>query len=205
MITIIIADHFKKGMKSLGCVGLMPFNKRQNLFQQQYKAIRSVFPTSKIVYIYGFDGKRFTSFLKKQSIQNLVSIYNGLYSKHNHGYSLSLAINKVKQHDDCLIVFGYEPIDKNVLKNIKKTKHSTAIIEPDKESNIGCILDHDTNKINHMFFGLENYLSNIYLLKKEELTILQNIAIDKEIDNMFLFEIMNQVISNNGTLTPTVI
>lgn len=205
MITIVIADHFKKGMKSLGCVGLMPFNQRQNLFQHQYKTIRSVFPTTKIVYIYGFDGKRFSTFIKKQPVENMVSVYNGLYHKHNHGYSLALALNKIGRSQDCLILFGYDPIDKSTLKNIAASKWSTAVIEPQKESNIGCILDPESNKINHIFFGLDNYISNIYMLKQQELAILQNIANNKNIDNMFMFEIMNYIISDNGHLTPMVI
>lgn len=205
MITIVIADHFKKGMKSLGCVGLTEVTQKQNLFQQQYKSIRSVFPKSKIVYIYGFDGKRFSSFLKKQPLNNLVSIYNGLYSKHSHGYSLSLGLDKINNEDSCLIVFGYEPIDKTLLKNIKNAKRSVAIIDSKKESNVGCVLDHEENKINHIFFGLENYISNIYMLKKQELKILRDVYRSKQIDNMFLFEIMNNVIANNGTLTPMVI
>ena len=206
MITIIIADSFKKGSKAAGCCGLVSFGKKQNLFQQQRKAIKSIFPKSKIIYVYGFDHKKFSTFIKKNPIESDTQpVFNSLYSKHSEGYSLSLALKEITTDEDCLVLFGYEPVDKDHLKHIKNTKHSIAFINRDNRTNLGCILDNNSKKINHIFFGLDNYIANTYFLKKNEIKILREVIKHNSIHNMFLFEIINSIISRNGTLFPMVI
>jgi len=205
MIVIILADSYKKGSKSNGCCGLIPFGKNQNLIQQQHRAIKSIFPKSKIVYVYGFDGKKFGSYIKKHPLVDTKTVFNENHSKHSEGHSLSLALEEVDQDQDCLIVFGYDPLDKDELNHIKSTKRSTALLGRHNKTNLGCIVDRSANIINHIFFGLDNYISNTYFLKKTEVQILKQILQTSNTNNMFLFEIINSVISKNGILTPMVI
>lgn len=205
MIAIILADSYKKGNKSSGCSGLIPFGKNQNLIQQQHKAIKSVFPKSKIIYVYGFDGKKFSSYIKRYPLSDTQIVFNENYAKHSEGYSLSLALEEVENDQDCLIVFGYDPLDTDQLNHIKSTKKSTALLGRHNKTNLGCVLDSSSNTIHHIFFGLDNYISNTYFLKKLEMQILKQILKTGAANNMFLFEVMNSVISRNGILTSTVI
>lgn len=201
MITIIIADSFKKGMKSRGCVGLLPYNKKNNLFQQQRDSIRDVFPRSDIIYIYGFDAKRFNSFIEDNNETNSAQyILNNQYSEYSHGHSLYLAKDRIAQSDECLILLGYEPISAKTIKAAKKTKKSSVLLDTKNQSKLGCVLDHNTKIISHIFFDLDNHISDIYLLKKPEIDILTECLEHEKIHNMFLFEIMNNIISRKGKL-----
>jgi choline kinase len=201
MITIIIADGFKKGMKSRGCVGLLPYNKKNNLFEQQRDSILGVFPRSDIVYIYGFDAKRFGGFIEDTGETGSTQyILNSEYSEYNHGHSLYLAKDRIAQSDECLILLGYEPVSTKIIKAAKKTKKSSVLLDTKNQSKLGCVLDNNTKIISHIFFDLDNHISDIYLLKKPEINILIECLEHEKIHNMFLFEIMNNIIARKGKL-----
>jgi choline kinase len=201
MITIIIGDHFKKGMKSQGCAGLIPYNKKYNLLQQQCSVISGVFPKTDILYIYGFDAKRFNYFIEDNHIKNTTYILNKEYNDYSHGHSLYLAKNHIVNCDECLILLGYDPISVGDIKRTKKIKHSSALLDHKNKSRLGCIVDKKNGYISNIFFDLENYISNIYLLKKPEISILKEVLDSGDkVHNMFLFEIMNSIISHEGRL-----
>jgi hypothetical protein len=201
MITIILADHFKKGMKTQGCVGLLPYDKNKNLFQQQHTSIRSIFPRTSIRYVYGFDYQKFDSFIVDNKYSNIQYILNTNYSG-GDGYGLSLVKDEIINHKECLIMHGYEPLSTKKMDLIKKHKKSLALIDDDTQSKLGCIIDPISSTIKHIFFDLDNYISNIYLLKEEEIKILTQLLKDKKTYNMFLFEIVNSIIENNGKIEP---
>jgi hypothetical protein len=205
MIVIIIADNFKKGMKSQGCVGLLPYNKKNNLFQQQCESIKSVFPKANILYIYGFDSKRFILFTSTAKISHVDPIINNDYYKYNHGHSLSLIEPRLSKEEECMVLLGYDPLNNKHILPLKKRKVSTALIAKKTESKIGCIIDSQTQKINHIFFDLDNPMLNIYLLKKPELQLLCKSLNQENIKNMFLFEIINNIILNNGNIEALVV
>lgn len=200
MKVIIIADSFKKGMKSRGCAGLLPYNKKNNLLQQQFETVRNIFPKSDIVYIYGFDSKRFNNFTEDLGATNIQYVQNKNYDVFNHGHSLSLVKNNIAASDECLILLGYDPILPKTIDKVKKSRKSSVIVDPKNKSKLGCIFDQTTRSISHIFFDLENSVSDIYFLKKPEIDILCNILEDQQIHNMFLFEIMNSIISRKGKL-----
>lgn len=201
MITIIIADNFKKGMKSRGCAGLLPYNRKSNLFQQQYDSIKSVFPKSDILYVYGFDAKKFDAFMEDKSDHYApYTIKNNKYANYNHGYSLYLAKDAISQASECLILLGYEPISSKTIRMAKRTKQSSVLLDDSGDSKLGCILDQNSGSVSHIFFDLDNHISDIYLLKKPEIRILTSLLENSNIYNMFLFEIMNNIISQNGKL-----
>ena len=71
MNIIILGDKYQKRMKSRGCVGLIKYNNK-NIISHQYKTLHSIFPNANIIYVYGFDNKRFISYINK----NILILYN---------------------------------------------------------------------------------------------------------------------------------
>jgi hypothetical protein len=195
MITIIIADNFKKGMKSQGCVGLLPFKKRSNLLEQQKKIINKVFPQTDIYYIYGFDAKRLNSYISNND--GIHYVYNQYYETVGQAYGLGLLQKQLSKHDECLLLLGYDPIKEDHLKSLKKSKKSSSVVDPDNETKLGCILYKDNN-IQHIFFDLENPICDMYLLKQKETSVLCDILKEKNTQSMFLFEIINSIIHRGG-------
>lgn len=197
MIALIIADSFKKGMKSQGCAGLLKHSSKETLLQQQYRTIKAVFPKSKIVYVYGFDSKKLSMVLKDK-YSNICSVYNHKYEEYNHGYSLYKSKHLLSGHNKCLITLGYDPIDKHILKNLKQSKGSSAALVDDN-TKLGCIM-HNDGTIHHIFYDLHNQIGDTYMIHKNEINILLGLLNDQSTHNMFLFELMNKVINHNGTI-----
>ena len=202
MITIILADHFKKGMKSQGCSGLIPYDHKKNLFQQQYKAIRDEFPKSNILYVYGFDHKKFNTFVDGKKYKNIQYVLNPNHLNNTgNGYGLSLVKDKLSDDKECLILLGYEPFANKEIKSIKKQKSSCVVVDKKRKSKLGCVIDESSNSIKHIFFDLDNYVSNVYMLKQPEIIKMVDLLSDPKTHNMFLFEIMNGIITQGGRLS----
>jgi CTP:phosphocholine cytidylyltransferase-like protein len=199
MIALIIADSFKRGMKSQGCAGLLKYSNKEILLQQQYRVLKSVFPRCKIVYVYGFDSKKLKEIIGTKH-KNIHSIYNAEYSLYNHGYSLYKASSLIRAHNKCLVVPGYDPIDKGVLMKLKHTNASSVALIDKPEPKLGCVFDHQTGKVHHIFYDLHNQISDTYMIHEDEINILSQLLDDPITHNRFLFEIMNDIINNNGQI-----
>jgi choline kinase len=196
---IIIGDKFQKRMKSQGCVGLINI-KNKPLLQHQYDNIKRFFPEANIVYIYGFQNKKFDNFINSHSIKNNITvIYNPDYEKYNHGYSLCLAKNFL--NTECCILFGDNTLEPSVLKNFNNNNNSQVFINQKNQYSLGCILSN--NKIDNIAYDLDkNYISNIYYLSSKHATLIQKMITNSKYYNYFMFEFINKLIDNNETILP---
>lgn len=199
MNIIILADKYQKRMKSRGCVGLIKFNNK-NIITHQYKLFKNKFPNANIIYIYGFDNKRFTSYINKNLLTypNMTLIYNHNYDKYNNVYSLSLAKNYLNQ--DCLILFGEHIIKNNLFDNFKHTDESQVFINPAIKTRLGCVINHHT--IENISYDLDNYLSEIYFVSKHQIETFKNLITNPAHSNHFIFEIINKMIDTNQKIIP---
>jgi CTP:phosphocholine cytidylyltransferase-like protein len=202
MNIIILADKYQKRMKSKGCVGLIRCNKL-NLIETQMKYLKAKFKNANIVYVYGFDGKKLLSYLTKNSLisNDLSLIYNEAYDKFNNAYSLSLA--KEYLNDDCLILFGDNPIGARIFNKFNAETLSQIFIAPQLRNRIGCIIQE--NRIENICFDLDNYLYDIYYLKQNDAMLLKEMLDDDSIKNYFVFELINQLISKNIPFQPFIL
>lgn len=198
MIALIIADSFKRGMKSQGCPGLLKYSHKETLLQQQYRVIKSVFPKCKIIYIYGFDSRKL-SHIVKTKYRNIHGIYNHEYSMYNHGYSLYKAASFIREQNKCLIMPGYDPLDKSILLKFKEAKSSSVALIDREEPKLGCVMDN-SDKVQHIFYDLHNQISDICMMYRNEMSILSDILEDSSTHNMFLFELINNIITKHGEI-----
>lgn len=189
MNIIILADRYKKGMKSKGCVGLIPCNKKENIFQKQYKEIKLHSKNTNIVYVIGFESKKFLNFLKRSNTNYDINlIHNKLYQNRNVGFSLYLIREFL--NDDCLILDGNIMISSSVLSDLTKNNNSKILIGSNT-GNIGCVI---SNHIIHTLnIDLDNKIYDAYYLSKQASKSLANI-LDADHFNSFLFELINKVI-----------
>jgi CTP:phosphocholine cytidylyltransferase-like protein len=198
MNIIIIGDKPQKNMKSRGCVGLIKYNKINTLLENQYIILKSLFPRSKIVYIYGFDSKKFEEYLD-QNNKKIIPIYNQDYYKCNSGLSLSLAKNFLK--DSCLIINGNSILNKKIFESFKPNNISQVFVNQNKKiSDIGCIISN--SKIENFSLDLTNNIYNIYYLSRKDSHILYNIVSNKKHNNHFVFELLNKMIDVGVCFSP---
>lgn len=201
MNCVILGDKYFKGMKSKGCCGLIRVNKKYNILENQYHILKSVFPNINIIYVYGFEEKRFIDFVSKKTFEiNLIQNIN--YNKYNQCYSLYLAKNFLSENT--IIVDGYSILNKTMIKKINNKNESQILISKkiDKQDIPGCIIVDEY--IKNFSFDLDNTIKSIYYLNKISSNTLQNM-LNKDTYNYFIFELLNKIIDKKQLLKPVMI
>lgn len=196
---IILADKYIKGMKSKGGTGLVKVNSRYNLFETQHKIITKNFKNSKIIYVYGFDGKKMAHFFDKKKYSNVIPIYNENYEKYNNTYSLSLAQKYMDK--DFFVLFGYSIFKKEIFQNFNKT-YSQIFVNNKTKNHIGCVINE--NSVNHICFDLTNYIMDIYYISKKDSPLMKELTTISKYKNCFIFEILNKMIDLGIDIKPTI-
>lgn len=194
MNCIIIADKYVKGMKSKGCYGLIPVNKKHNLFELQHKTIKKIFPRSKIIYVYGFESKKIKNNLLNK-YQDVIGIENTEYESSGFVQSLRCASNYLDEN--CLIFFGDLIIKTDMFKEFDRSR-CHIYLNKNHPTNLGCILDKKHN-VQNISYGLDNYLSNIYYISKRDVENFSYYINNNKYRNYFLFEIINKMIDQGVT------
>lgn len=198
MNCIIIADRYAKGMKSKGCYGLIKINHKANLFETQYRAIKKVFPRSKIIYVYGFENKKIQRYFNK-NYQDVIAIENKAYNETGFVNSIRCASDYLDQN--CLIFFGDLAIKPEMFKDFNRQKAHIYISKKNHNS-LGCIIDND--KINNIAYGLDNYLLNMYYINKKNIETFSYYINENKLKNYFLFEIINKMIDQGVEFLPSI-
>lgn len=191
MNIILLGDKFQKRMKSKGCPALLDYNKKP-LFDYQYNTIRSVFSDDKIIYVYGFEAKKFENYTKENyhKYTNLDIVYNRNYESYNTASSLHAAKNFL--NTDCLIIFGDIVIKKNIFNNFDKSCGSQAFLSFHNNYKLGCNISN--NCLSNIDYDLDNYIYNIYYIQNQHIRYLHDMVIDENNFNCFIFELINKLI-----------
>lgn len=194
MNCIILGDKYQQGMKSKGCAGLININKKTNILSNQYQTLKLLFKHINIVYIYGFDNKKFMDFVNSSSM-DIQTKFNSQYNVYNHAFSLSLA-KDLLEDDNLLIIDGYQKLNKNIFKKFDENNGSQIFVKASNEQNnesIGCIINKNNN-IEHFSFDLNNSIYDIYYLDKKYVSSLFKILSQTRYYNNFMFELLNKLI-----------
>jgi CTP:phosphocholine cytidylyltransferase-like protein len=195
---IILADKYIKGMKSKGGTGLVKVNSRFNLFETQHKIITKNFKNPKIIYVYGFDGKKISHFFDQRKYSNVIPIYNENYEKYNNTYSLSLAQKYIEK--DFFILFGYSIFKKQIFENFNKS-NSQIFLNNKTKNHIGCIVDNEN--VNHICFDINNYIMDIYYISKADAPLMKELCTTPRYKNYFIFELLNKMVDMGVCIKPT--
>lgn len=189
---IILGDKYNRGTKSKGCSGLMP-HKKDTIIKNQTSTIFSVFPRSKIIYVYGYDQKKIENYaaLNYKSKKNIEFIHNPEYLTKGFGRSLFTALDYL--NDSCVIMFGNTIITKSILMKIKH-KVPQVFLSKTIEYKLGCVITDEY--IENMSYGLTNYSYGIYHFPKPETAMVAGVLDSQAGKNMFVFEIVNLLIEN---------
>lgn len=205
MNCIILGDKYQSGMKSKGCAALLKMTKKNTNIDQQCAALSSIYANPNILYVYGFDNKKFLEFINKSKL-SLKAVYNEHYSIYNEAFSLSLA--KYALNDASLIINGYQKINKTMLKKIKTdTQYSYVFVDKTATAcadSVGCIINKD-NCIESLNLDLGNYVKNMYYLNKDCCKTLCKILENKKNYNNFIFELLNKLIDRGHKIKPIIL
>jgi len=203
MNCIILGDKYQNGMKSRGCSALLRISSKTTNIDHQCSILSSIFDNPNVLYVYGFDNKKFIEFVNKSTL-NINIIYNEYYNNYNEAFSLSLVKDNLK-NDATLIIDGYQKINKTILKKIKLDREYSYVFvdkntKHDPES-VGCIINKN-NCIESLSLDLDNAIQNIYYLNENCSKTLSEILENKRNYNNFIFELLNKLIDHGHKIKP---
>lgn len=202
MNCIIIADKPHKGRKTKGWNGLAQVNKREILVSNQLRVISKKFPKSKIIYVYGFDAKKASNYFDQLNKKNVIGVYNHEFDIFGEINSFGHVIEYLNQ--DCLILTGSMVLTPSMFDNFTKSKNRSKIfINSKQENELGCILNENGN-IQHICYGLENYLTGMYYISSGDIPIFKQIISNYTYRNHFLFEAINKMIDLHTAFSPII-
>lgn len=189
---IIIGAKPIKGMKSLGAFSNIKIDKKRSILGTQIANLRKKLNVKNIIYVGGY---------KYSNIEiddnDIKLIENKNYLEKNNAYSLKLALPYV-QSDYAIILFNKIVFNHTIFNRLNYNSSCLFIDNSEDNSyNLGCIINN--NIVSNIFYNLPNKLCGIYGLAKSEISLLKNIEIN---DNLFIFEVMNNLIENGSVFEP---
>jgi len=194
----ILSYNITKGMKSLGPIGLLKKNqKSKELILQQIEDLKQMFRNVDIYVVTGFGNERLQKIIEKK--RNVYNIINKKYEDKNQSYAIKLFMNKIKNNINKY--HGVFFINSNIIiKQLMSKRKTASWLVVSKKGNInekdriGINLNSETGHIRYLFYniGEQTWCQSLYL-KQDHLKYLIEMIEDCH-DNMFLFEMINQMI-----------
>jgi len=197
----IFSYNITKGMKSIGPIGaLKKNNKSKNLIVMQIEYLRKIFKNVDIYVVTGFGADKITKILNHKKTVDI--IYNPEYETKNYGHALKLFLDHIDQQN--IEYDGLFCLDSNIVVRSlgkKQKQQSWAIVQKhrknkNKKDYLGININSN-NYIQQMFYNVGDYrwCKGFYLTKQDFDLMIKNK--DMYHDNMFIFEILNDLIDNH--------
>lgn len=195
----IFSYGITKGMKSIGPIGALKRNSKSiSLINQQIDYLKQIFKSVDIYIVSGFGSDKIIKELPNK--KNIHHIVNDQYENKNYSYALKLAINQIKnQLDNYSGVFF---LDSNVIirslynKKMKKSwlvtrKNKISTKTKNKEEYLGANFEQDYLKYLFYNIGDRVWCKSFYLNQSDMNSLINNVNFH---DNMFIFEVLNEII-----------
>lgn len=196
----IFSYSITKGMKSIGPIGILKrTNKSNPLLNQQISYLRDIFKNIDFYIITGFGNERIARELPDKKYINL--IFNSHYETKNYGYAFKILIqrlqNQINKYDGVFFLDSNVIIRKLQQKKIKKSwiiiKKKTS--QKNKTDYLGTSFNNEY--LDYLFYNIGDniWCKSFYLTQKDMITLIENQNFH---DNMFIFEVLNNLIENNN-------
>jgi hypothetical protein len=197
--SIIYLNAFPdKKIKSIGNKGLIKLSNSKCLIDYNINILNKYYSNSEIIIVSGFESKKLFKYLNHTNAF-AKSKNNILYTEHNPddgwnvGKSISTAL--VNNTSDTATIYSSSLfIDPKVFDKIKKQPTSFVLSRTGKNDGVGCITNDDM--IAQCFYGLENTIYDFVYLDQKAFDFLKQYIKYKNIDKLYLFEIINLCIDN---------
>jgi len=187
---LIIASEVTKGMKSIGSKSLLKIKNSILVIEHQIQALQKQHKHIDITIATGFESEKMLRILDQYNIKFL---HNQKYQTTNQTKSIIDYIDNHIPNKLLIITSGI------LFKSCFVTSgHDSCIFMLDKpkpDFTIGCNEKDDSV---YLFYDLPQRWSECSMLNSKDLNLLKKISKDKNLDQLYLFEIMN-LLSDNGS------
>jgi len=192
---LILVPEITKGMKSIGSKSLLEIKKKLSVLDYQIQSIRNIDKNIKISICTGFDSEKIINTISN-NYGNVNYIYNQDYKTTNQAYSIKIYLEQQTHCEQLLIVSnGVLLKDKCITKNMLNSECKVFILNKTRENfNLGC---SEQQQFEYLFYDLPELWSECIYLNKEALTVLRNLFTSNCASQMYLFELINEMINKN--------
>lgn len=192
---VILVPEITKGMKSIGSKSLLEIKKKLSVLDYQIQSIRNIDKNINISICTGFDSEKIISTIGG-NYGNIDYIYNEQYKTTNQAHSIKIYLEK---HIDCeqllIVSNGVLLKDKCITKNMLNKECKVFILNKTRENfNLGC---SEEQHFEYLFYDLPELWSECIYLNKEALTVLRDLFTSNYTAQMYLFELINEMINKN--------
>jgi CTP:phosphocholine cytidylyltransferase-like protein len=187
---LIIAAEVTKGMKSMGSKSLLKLKNSIFVIEYQINELRKHYKDIDITIATGFESDKM---IKALSCYGVKFLYNDQYKTTNQGKSIIDYIDTTVAHK--LLVISSGILFKNSFGEILNDSCVFILDKPKPDFTIGC---HNDSDIFYLFYDLPDKWSECVFLNSQDLLILRELIKIQDLNQMYLFEIMN-TLSENGS------
>lgn len=190
---LIVIPEITKGMKSVGSKSLLRIKNDKYIIEYQIEQLLNIQKNINITIATGFDHDKI---IKATDKYNTKILHNPYYEHTNFGKSIELYIKQNPDIDNLLIVSSGILFKKNTLV-VNQLKHFSKIFVLDKPKNnfdIGC--GYGKN-LEYLFYDLPDTWTECVFLNNVALDKLKTMVQTKPIEQMYIFEIINDLLSHN--------
>lgn len=199
---LILVPEITKGMKSVGSKALLEIKNKTSIIEYQIEYIKNIDKNIKISIATGFESDKIVSALSHHS--NINFIFNPNFKNTNQAFSIKMYLNSYPDTTDLLLISsGVLLRDKSIVKSMLSGYSKLFTISKEKENfDLGCSEKPD---LEYIFYDLPEPWSECVYLNTDAITTLKNIMDKLSVDQMYLFEILNEILYKNIILTKQVI
>jgi CTP:phosphocholine cytidylyltransferase-like protein len=189
---IILAAGMGTRIKSFGVRSLIRLHTGRTVIDHQLDLINSVFSNNEIILVTGFEADK----LMNKTPSNIIKVENERFESTNVTRSLSLGL-RAATTDNVVIVYG-DLVFNSAALDFPLDKSCLLIDESGTmDSEIGTNIDN--NLVELLLYGLNNKWGQICFVRGKELELMKSIVWNRDNENKFGFEILNEIIDRNGS------
>lgn len=193
LYVLILVPEITKGMKSIGSKALLEIKKHTKVLEYQIYNIQKLDPKIHITVATGFEADRIHELLEPLSVNYA---FNPLYKETNQAESVRIYLNECSPKR-LLIINNGILIKNNVFtKNTLNGKSKLFLLDKTRENfNLGCANTASTTE--YIFYDLPEPWAECVYLDEKGIGGLRSVIEQHNVGQMYLFELLNQMLSNN--------
>ena len=189
---IILVPEITKGMKSVGSKALLKIKDSLSVLEYQIQQLKKC-RKNNIHIIGGFEIEKIYKTLSKYKV-NIIENRQYLFTNQAKGIKLFLENNNC---NNLFIVSNGILFKNNPFDCMSNGQSKVFLIDKPKTNfNIGCA-DTDSDDVNYLFYDLPLAWSECSFFNKEAIDKFMELYEQQNLDQMYLFEIINKLVSNN--------
>jgi len=191
---LLLVPEITKGMKSLGSKALLTIKNSTMVLDYQIQQLKKIDSNCNIFIGAGFECDKIRKVISKYSRVHIIENEN--YANTNQAKLIKLFIDNHVLINNLLIISNGVLFKNSCIKNSSKSK-IFLIDKPKANFNIGC---SQSDSVNYLFYDLPVPWSECILLDNIAIKNIKQICEYDNIDQMFLFELINILMERHNTI-----